>query len=274
MDREPNPLLDFFASELRRARSAAGLSQEALGKRIGFSAEMVGKVENGDRRPSDKFAEGCDVVFSGLGDVFTRLLQKAERSRGVYPAWFASWVDAEHRASVLRSWEPLMVPGLLQTAEYARATFEAWQAVDGFGETDELVAARLARQTIFEQPSPPLFLAVMDEGVLHRRVGDAKVMRVQFEHLFTLAERPRITVQVVPADVGVHVGLLGGFAVASFPDETPGMAYLETPDEGEITKDPVTVNKITVTYDLLRASALSASASRDLIAKVAEQRWN
>lgn len=160
MDREPNPLLDFFPSELRRARSAAGLCQEALGKRIGFSGEMVGKIENGDRRPSDKFAEGCDLVFSDLGGVFTRLLEKAVRSRGVYPAWFASWVDAEHRASVLCSWEPLMMPGLLQTAEYARAIFEA--------------------------------------------------------------DRPRITLQVVPAEVGVHVGLLGGFATASFADDTPG----------------------------------------------------
>jgi DNA-binding XRE family transcriptional regulator len=274
MDREPNPLLDFFASELRRARSGAGLSQEALGKRIGFSGEMIGKIENSDRRPSDKFAEGCDLVFPDSGGVFTRLLEKAERSRGVYPAWFASWVDAEHRASVLRSWEPLMVPGLLQTAEYARAIFEAWQAVDGIGETDDLVAARLARQTIFDRPSPPLFLAVMDEGVLYRRVGDSKVMRSQLEHLLTLADRPRITLQVVPAEVGVHVGLLGGFAIASFADETPGMVYLETPDAGEITKDPATVDKITVTYDLLRAGALSASASRDLIAKVAEQRWN
>jgi transcriptional regulator with XRE-family HTH domain len=90
MDREPNPLLDFFASELHRARSAAGLSQEALGRRIGFSGEMVGKIENGDRRPSDKFAEGCDLVFPDLGGVFTRLLDKAVRSRGVYPAWFAA----------------------------------------------------------------------------------------------------------------------------------------------------------------------------------------
>jgi DNA-binding XRE family transcriptional regulator len=125
MEREPSPLFEFFAVELRRARIAAELSQDALGARIGFSGEMVSKVETGDRRPSDKFAEGCDTAFPEAGGLFARLVAKAEKSGGVYPAWFASWVDAEQRATVLRMWHPVLVPGLLQSADYARAVFRA-----------------------------------------------------------------------------------------------------------------------------------------------------
>jgi transcriptional regulator with XRE-family HTH domain len=272
MDRELNPLFGFFATELKRARNAAGLTQDSLGKRIGFSGEQVSKVELGDRRPTGQFAEGCDAVFPELGGTFGRLVAKAEKSHGVYPSWFESWVDAEERASVLRSWEPLMVPGLLQTPDYARAVFEAWQAVDG-RDTETDVSGRLARQAIFDRPSPPLFMAVLDEAVLYRRVGDVKVMHTQLGHLLALADRPRVTLQVVPAEVGVHVGLLGGFAIAGFGDETPGMVYLETPDEGQITKHPTTVDKVSVTFDVLRAGALSTTATRDLIAKVAEERW-
>ncbi len=273
MNREQSPLFDFFATELRRARTAAGLSQDALGARMGFSGEMISKVETGDRRPSDKFAEGADTAFPDLGGVFGRLVEKAERSHGVYPAWFASWVDAEQRASVIRWWEPLLVPGLLQTAEYARAVFDAWRAIDGNGDTEDLVTARLARQAILDRPSPPSFWALIDETVLHRSVGDPKVMNDQLVHLAEMSERPRVTIEVVPADVGVHVGLLGAFALAGFEDDTPGIVYLESPDQGETTKHPATVAKIALTYDTLRTEALGGRASRDLIRKVAEERW-
>lgn len=274
MDREPSPLFEFFASELRRARNAAGLSQDALGARIGFSGEMVSKVETCDRRPSDKFAEGCDTAFPDLAGLFARLVAKAEKSSGVYPSWFASWVDAEQRASVIRWWEPLLVPGLLQTADYARMVFDAWQAIDGGADTDELVTARLARQAILDRQSPPSFWALVDETVLHRGVGDPKVMQDQLLHLAEMAERPRVTIEVVPADVGVHVGLLGAFAMAAFEDDTPGIVYMESPDQGETTKHPATVAKIALTYDTLRTEALGGRASRDLIRKVAEERWS
>ena len=273
MEREPNPLFDFFATELRRARNAAGMSQDALGKRIGFSAEQVGKVELGDRRPTGKLAEGCDAAFPELGGIFGRLVAKAEASHGVYPSWFASWVDAEQRATVLQTWEPLIVPGLLQTAGYARAIFEAWQAVDGNGDTESDVAGRLARQAIFDRPSPPSFQAVIDETVLYRSVGDPKIMYEQLQHLAEMSERPRVTIQVVPADVGTHVGLLGAFVIAGFEDGTPGIVYLESPDKGETTKHPATVAKIALTFDTLRNDATSGRASRDLIVKVAEERW-
>jgi transcriptional regulator with XRE-family HTH domain len=273
MDRELYPLFDFFATELRRARNAAGLTQDSLGRRIGFSGELVSKVERGERRPTGQFAEGCDAVFPELGGMFARLVAKAEESHSVYPAWFASWVDAEKRASVIRWWQPLLVPGLLQIPDYVRAVYDAWCAVDGNGDTDDHVAARLARQDIFERPMPPSFGVVIDETVLHRCIGGSRVMHDQLLHLAGMSERARVTVQVLPADVGANVGLLGAFAIAGFDDATPGMVYFESPDEGETTRHPDRVARIMITYDALRDDALGARASRDLIRKVAEERW-
>jgi len=272
MERDSNPLFVFFASQLKRLRETKGWSQEALGKRIGYSGEMVSKVETGKNRPSPEFAAAADTAFPEMGGLFADLMKEAEKSHSVYPAWFQSWVDAEKRATVLRGWEPLLIPGLLQTPEYARALFNAWRAVDNVGDTETNVALRLARQDIFDRPAPPSFSVVIDESVLHRCIGSSKVMYEQLLHLVELSERPRITVQILPANVGAHVGLVGAFATASFLD-IPGMIYLETPDEGKIIRDPARVERMLVTYDTLRADALGARASRDLIRKVAEETW-
>lgn len=264
--------LDFFGAEVRRWRTAAGLSQEQLGQKVGYSGAQVGKVETSERAPSQDFAEGCDRAVPEACGLFLRLYQLARRWDGGYPSWFTQWVEAERRASTLRTWQPLILPGLLQTPDYARALFLAWRGSDSDAELDELVSARIERQAIFQPPNPPSLWAVIDEGVLRRRIGSAKVMREQLEHLIAVSERSKITVQVVPADVGAHVGLLGAFFIASF-ENAPGIVYLESPDEGQTTERPSAVAKITETFDMLRAEALPRAASQDLIRKVAEEQW-
>ena len=264
--------LDFFGAEVRRWRTAAGLSQEQLGQKVGYSGAQVGKVETSERAPSQDFAEGCDRAVPEACGLFLRLYQLARRWDGGYPSWFTQWVEAERRASTLRTWQPLILPGLLQTPDYARALFLAWRGSDSDAELDQLVNARIERQAIFQPPNPPSLWAVIDEGVLRRRIGSAKVMCEQLEHLIAVSERSKITVQVVPADVGAHVGLLGAFFIASF-ENAPGIVYLESPDEGQTTERPSAVAKITETFDMLRAEALPRAASQDLIRKVAEEQW-
>jgi len=273
MERVPDPLFVFFGRQLRLLREAKGWSQEAFGKRIGYSGEMVSKVEKSNNPPSRDFAVPCDREFPEMGGMFTALVEAAENSTSAYPAWFQSWVDAEKRASVLRGWEPLIMPGPLQAAGYARAIFEAWRAVDGNRDVDRDVAARLARQDIFDRPAPPSFGVVIDESVLYRCVGGPAVMHDQLLHLVEMSERPRVSVQVLPAEVGAHVGLVGAFAIASFADDTPGMVYFETADEGEVSRLSAKLARMTVTYDALRDDALNARASRDLMRKVAEETW-
>jgi transcriptional regulator with XRE-family HTH domain len=112
--------LNFFGAELRRARAAAGLSQDQLGQRLGYSGALVGKVEMGERAPSADFAQRCDQALPETGGLFARICELARRWDGGYPPWFAEWIESERRATSLCWWEPLVVPGLLQTADYQR----------------------------------------------------------------------------------------------------------------------------------------------------------
>ena len=261
----------FFGAEVRRAREAAGLTLAGLGAIVPCDASTVSRIESGLLNPGQRFASACDEAFPQMGGWFTRFYDNSPRWDGRYPRWFVDWVDAERRATVVRWWEPLLVPGLLQTPEYARALFKAWQTTGGEDEVENLVTARMDRQRIFDRPKPPSFWAVLDESVLRRRVSGAKVMQDQLVHLAEMTERPSVNVHVIPAEVGAHVGLLGAFAIAGVDGDAPGVVYFETPDEGQTTKDSVTVAKIILTFDTLRSEALPRRASRDLIMKVAEE---
>jgi transcriptional regulator with XRE-family HTH domain len=265
---ELNSLFAHFAHELKRLRVKRGWSQEALGKRIGFSGEMVSKVETGRNAPSPEFADALDrLAFQELEGMFCELLDSAGDWQ------FRTYADAEQHASVIRMANPLLVPGLLQTEGYIRAVYEAWRPVDGNLKIDVAIAARLERQAILDRELPPSLGVVIDESVLYRPVGGATVMHGQLAHVLEMSERPRVSVQVLPTDVGAHVGLLGAFVILSFPDDAPGMVYFESPDHGETTRDAKRLARVAVTYDTVRDNALSARASRDFIRKVAQETW-
>ena len=144
--------LDFFGAEVRRWRTAAGLSQEQLGQKVGYSGAQVGKVETGERAPSQDFAEGCDRALPQAAGLFLRLYQLARRWDGGYPSWFTESVEPT-AGHLMRTWQPLLVPGLLQTPDYARALFLAWRAADSDDELDRLVGARIERQSMFQRPA-------------------------------------------------------------------------------------------------------------------------
>jgi hypothetical protein len=263
----------FFGAELRRAWVAAGMSQEQLGRELSFSGDLVSKVETSDRTPAPSFAAGCDRVFPHLDGLFTRLMELARRWDGPYPQWFRDWVEAERVATSLRWWEPMLVAGLLQTPDYARALFRAWQSASTTDdEMEELVSARIERQGILDRPRPPQLWVLVDEAVLHRLVGSSKVMHDQLLHLADMSCRPSITVQVVPAEAGAHTGLLGAFILADF-DSAPSILYAETAVEGQTIEKSSLVGKAALAFDRLRAEALPRGPSRDLIGKVAEERW-
>jgi hypothetical protein len=130
------------------------------------------------------------------------------------PKWFSHWPKVEEKAHTIRTWEPLVIPGLLQTARYARAILSAEP-----GATEEwiedAVETRLRRQYVFERENPPMYWALIDECALLRPVGGKEVMREQLEHLLRMGERPTVSFQIVPLEVGATAGLLGGFAIAS-----------------------------------------------------------
>jgi DNA-binding XRE family transcriptional regulator len=271
-DRDPRSDLGaYLGEELRRARLDAGIdSQELLARELGFDRTVIVKAETGSAPPSRDVASKIAARFPELcNGLYVSLAEIARKSNGPIPGWFADWLTREREATSIRIWQPLIIPGLLQTADYARALFLA----AGAGDTvDELVTARLARQAIFDKPDPPYLWVVLDESVLHRLIGTPKVTYDQLAHLADMSERSYISVQVVPASVGAHAGLACAFMVGSL-DSEPDLLLFEA-IEDQTLRDTDVVRKAAVAFDLVRGDALPRSASQDLILKVAEERWN
>ncbi len=271
-DRDPRSDLGaYLGEELRRARLAAGIdSQELLARELGFDRTVIVKAETGSAPPSKdvapkiaaRFPELCNGLYAALAEI-------ARKSNGPIPGWFADWLTREREATSIRVWQPIIVPGLLQTADYARALFLAAGADDAL---DELVTARLARQAIFDKPEPPYLWVVLDESVLHRLIGTPKVTCDQLVHLADMSERSYISVQVVPASVGAHAGLACAFMVGSLDGE-PDLLLIEAVED-QTLRDAEVVRKAAVAFDLVRGDALPRRASQDLILKVAEEKWN
>ena len=263
-----------FGAELRYYRERAGLSQTDLAALVNVSHDVISKIETGERPPAKDFPERLDAVpdLDSRGGL-TRLwsnLRKGLRHRAV-PGWFQPWAHIEAVATILRTYQPLLVPGLFQTEDYARAILAA-RPGSKHDDLDDQVAVRMDRQAILARADAPQLWSVVDEGVLHRCIGGPKVMHDQLEHLADCAENPRTTIQVIPASAGAHAGLLAGFVIADL-DGSPGMVYLETAAEGQIADSPAIVAHAMLRFDALRSEALPRAASRDLIMKVAEDRW-
>jgi transcriptional regulator with XRE-family HTH domain len=266
-DPETNPAA-FLGAELRRARAAAGFSsQEALAAKLGFDRTVVAKAETGERPPTaEVLAAWCEACHLD-DDLFARLAVLARRADGPVPTWFEDWLRAEGEAHTLRIWQPLIIPGLLQTAEYARALFLAAGADDT--RADDLVAPRLERQLIIDCAEPPHIVAVLDESALRRLVGSPAIMYEQLTHLADSAGRPNVSVEVVPASTGANAGLSGGFQLASC-DGAPDVLNMNGVED--VTEERrALVRQATRIFDLVRADALPRAASRALILEAAEQ---
>jgi transcriptional regulator with XRE-family HTH domain len=266
--------LRVFGAELRHYRMCAGLSQEQLGARLYCSADLVGKVEKGHRAPTPEFTAACDAVTEletrgALGRLREHLHDHLKYR--VYPGWFQGWPDKEAEAKTLRWFEPLVVPGLLQTEGYARALLRT-RVGDTDDQIEDMVAARMERQAILGRDKPPTLWAIIDEGVLRRPVGGPAVMGEQVRHLAEAARRPNIVLQIIPLEAGAHAGLRGPFVIADFED-APSVVYLDTTVRGQVVEQGDDIDAVRITWDTLMAEALSRKASLDLAEEVAKTSW-
>jgi transcriptional regulator with XRE-family HTH domain len=263
--------LQALAQELRAQREAAGLTQEQLAKLMGYSPSVIAKLETCRTVPSPEHASQADEAL-GTPGTFRRLRQAM--INGAYEPWVRAFLEMEERATVLRNWESLVVPGLLQTEAYARGVLRGARPADSDAVIEQLVTARMVRQDIWkrEDPEPPILSVILGEAVLRQRVGDAAVMREQFGRLVEAAENPRITIQVMPFAAAAHPGLLGPFVVASF-ESGPDAAYLDSVLDGQVSERRKQVAQATLLYETLAREALSPGVSIDLIMKVTEEEW-
>jgi transcriptional regulator with XRE-family HTH domain len=257
--------LALFAAELQAARSRAALSRDDLAARINYSPSLVGMVESMRRVPRLDFAQRCDEALGTTG-TFARLHEHLRTAP--FPSWFRPFAQHEAEVTALRTFQLALVPGLLQTADYARALLGTRVGVSE-DDVDQSVAARMERQTILDRDDPPLLWVVIDEGVLRRPIGNAELMLAQVEHLIEMAERANIVIQVIPYSVGAYEGVNGAFVIADFAS-APSIVYLETALTGLVVERPEDVAAVTLTYDTLKSEAMPRAASVELLREVAK----
>ncbi|MBT2491033.1 helix-turn-helix transcriptional regulator [Streptomyces sp. ISL-96] len=256
----------LLGAELRHAREKEGLTQEELGQPLFVSGSFIGQLEAGTRRMMPEYAAKIDEIL-GTGGFFERNCKASTKSK--YPDHFAEAAEAEAIATAIKEYAPLLIPGLLQTEPYARAIFRAYQPTATEEVIDELVAARLDRAHLLDDPTKPLLWTVLDEAVLRRKVGEPAEMARALHHLAVMARRHRIIMQVLPFEAGPHAAMGGALKLMTF-DDAPPLAYLEGPGTGRLEDDPATVTRHQLAYDLVGAMALSPKESLALIDSVAE----
>ncbi|MFI2648911.1 Scr1 family TA system antitoxin-like transcriptional regulator [Micromonospora fulviviridis] len=255
--------IEVWIRALKAARAGADVSQEGLAALIRWSPSTVAAIETGRRRPTMEFAVAADQALS-TGGLLAELLKAADQERG--PSWFVPWRGYEQQAVRLRAFEACLVPGLLQTEDYARAVISTG-GLHPPGTVDELVAVRLERQQLLHRDEPPHCVFLLDETAVRRPVGGPAVLDAQLARLLEVAELPAVRLHVVPLAVGEHAGLGGGFVLAELPD-SDRVLYLENAARGHVIDDPETIGLIERKWDSLLGEALSTGASLDLIRKL------
>ncbi|MBX9388322.1 DUF5753 domain-containing protein [Streptomonospora nanhaiensis] len=251
---------------MRKCRGSFGWNQEQLGKRVGLSSSSISLIETGLLKPQQDHAAALDQALEAGG----RLLRTWENysSQGLLPPGFEKYSDLESKALELHEYHGVLVPGLVQTPDYARALVIATQPRATEETIDRFVRTRLERQqAIFERSDRPLVLVVLDEDVVRRVVGDEAVMKAQLEHLIDFAEARKVRLQVVPRSVRFHPGLSGPFRIYVF-DGRPTVASCEYFFDEQIIETEAQVRRCVATFDALQGEALPPGSSLDLVRQV------
>ncbi|MFD5847496.1 helix-turn-helix domain-containing protein [Streptomyces chartreusis] len=272
-----------LGAELRALRTGAGLTSGEAARLAGWHQSKVSRIETGASgvKPADVrlLLDVYDVEDAQLRELLLVLAGSDEGGgrhhwwhayRGVLPPTYRDFISLESQARAMRTLETSVVPGLLQTPEYARAVTRA--AVGGLdGDADDrldaLVAVRLARQDVLRADPPLKLSAVLDEAVLRREIGGPEVMARQLSRLMDAAQLPQVRLQVLPFRAGEHVGITGPFVIFSFSstsdldvvvlDHLTSSLYLERKED---------LQAYTEAFNTLRIHALSPEESLDYIA--------
>ncbi|MFJ5997626.1 helix-turn-helix domain-containing protein [Streptomyces sp. NPDC092370] len=272
-----------LGAELRALRTSAGLTSGEAARLVGWHQSKVSRIETGTSgvKPADVrlLLDAYAVADSQLRELLMALAGSDESGgrhhwwhayRGVLPPTYRDFISLESQAGAMRTLETTVVPGLLQTPEYARAVTKA--AVEGLAEDrlDALVEVRLARQDVLRADPPLELSAVLDEAVLRREVGGPGVMARQLERLVEAARLPQVRLQVLPFAAGAHIGVTGPFVIFSFSstsdldvvvlDHLTSSLYLERKED---------LQAYTEAFDALQIHALSPEDSLDFIAGTA-----
>ncbi|ALC22629.1 helix-turn-helix domain-containing protein [Streptomyces pristinaespiralis] len=269
-----------LGQELRRLRELKGMTAEEVAERLLVSQSKISRLENGRRSISQRDVRDlCGVYEVEDHRIVDSLMQMAKDSRqqGWWHAFgdipYSVYIGLETDAASLRVYEPQVVPGLLQTRQYAEALIAGALPESGTTDIEKRVSVRLRRQERIRDAEHPLRMwAVIDEAALRRQVGGRQLMREQLEHLVELSQRPHVTVQVLPFEMGAHPGVNGQYAILEFPDTSDSsVVYIEGVTSDLYLEKANDVQKYSVMYEHLRAQALNVEQTRQFIASIAKE---
>ena len=269
-----------LGQELRRLRELKGMTAEEVAERLLVSQSKISRLENGRRSISQRDVRDlCGVYEVEDHRIVDSLMQMAKDSR--QQGWWHSFGDIpysvyiglETDAASLRVYDPQVVPGLLQTRQYAEALIAGALPETAPTDVEKRVNVRLRRQERVRAAENPLRLwTVLDEAALRRVVGNRSLMRDQLEQLVEQSLLPHVTVQVIPFDMGAHPGLNGQYAILEFPDAADSsVVYIEGVTSDLYLEKANDVQKYSVMYEHLRAQALNVEQSRQFIADIAKE---
>jgi transcriptional regulator with XRE-family HTH domain len=274
----PTVRLRRLAAELKTLRAEAQLTREQVQDQTGVNQGTLWRIEKGQAKPHTGTLE---TLFDLYGVDESRRPELIELARGGKQSWwvrqlkdvmspsYTAYIGFESEAKVAHNYESLYVPGLLQTEEYARAALADGLPRDA-DKFELSVQTRMERQRVLSRTrdgrDPVDFWAVLDEAVLRRQIGGRAVMRAQLGRLLEMSERPNITLQVIPFDRGVHPGMLGAFVQLKFGTVAPDIVYVESVAGDIFLESEAEIERHSLVFDHLRATALSPRDTSAFIA--------
>jgi transcriptional regulator with XRE-family HTH domain len=275
----------WLACELRCMRAAAGLEQKQVARALRCTVTKVSYFENAQRPVVPRDLDEILLPLYGIPEerwpVYLEAAQEA-RKRGwwedydddVLPDWFRRYVGFEQGAADLRTYEPQFVSGLLQTADYMAALTRGSPVDLTESQVAQRIELRLRRQEVLTRtPEPLRCWVVLDESALRRAAGGPQVMQAQLDHIVEVAQRPNVTVQVLPFSRGAHPGIGSGFTILRFPWGTdPGVVYLESGwSAGLYLEEPHEIEDHTLIFERLCTLSLDPDASIAMVRELAKE---
>ncbi|MFE1957727.1 Scr1 family TA system antitoxin-like transcriptional regulator [Streptomyces sp. NPDC059479] len=255
-----------YGAELRRFREAKGWKQEDLADHMDYSSTHISAVETGRKMPTLRFARSADRAL-GTGDLFERKYR--ELKHGVLLEGFSEYVGYEGRATEIRVFEVGIIPGLLQTPDYARVLADSavHRGAITREQADERASFLAERQAALVRARPPMVLVVMDESCIRRSVGGPGVIGAQLDRLVEFAELPNTALHIAPYAIGEHRTFDRPVNLLTLPDYSV-VSYVESQTQGYLERELVSVRSLLTAYHQLQAVSLSQAASVDMINEV------
>ena len=265
-----------LGARLRRLRTDAGLTINEVAERLLASPTKISRLETGDRTPQLRDVRDLCDMYGVEPATVTELMELAKLAR--QPGWWKEYglrpstdtfVGLEASALKIQNWEPLIIPGVFQTADYTAAILRPFsRVVENLGQ-EELAAVRAERQKRLLGPEGPEIWAIIDEGALRREVLAPDLMQSQFAHLLEASALPRVTLQVLAFSAGPHVGVQGPFVILEFaPDIVGDVVYSEGLAGQFFFEKPEELKRYRRAFDLLRAAADGPERTQDLIRRL------